>query len=64
MEKALRSALDRGTSVDLLQNVGGAVDTETAGRCYSLLLASAFRRPLGLPCSPFCLACKWALTQG
>lgn len=34
--------------------VAGAVDTETAGRCYGLLLASALRRALGLLCSPFC----------
>lgn len=43
---------------------GGAVDTERAGRCYSPLLASALRRTLGLPCSPFCPVRKWALTQG
>lgn len=46
------------------KGVGGAVDTETAGRCYSLLLAGAFRRTLGLPCSSFCPVCKRALTQG
>lgn len=31
--------------------IGGAVDTETAGRCCGLLLVSALRRALALPCS-------------